>query len=64
MARHPTRFYVRRIGPVEREALRLIERSPGITAPELAARLGVTIGRVHQIVRRLENGRVRREANR
>jgi DNA-binding MarR family transcriptional regulator len=54
-------FYSRTLGPRELEALRLIERSPGITAAELAEQLGVTPNRVWQIVRRLEAGRVRRE---
>jgi DNA-binding MarR family transcriptional regulator len=59
--RRSDRLYPRTLGPREREALRLIERGPGITAPELAAPLGVTTNRVWQIVRRLEAGRVRRE---
>ena len=55
------RFFPRALGPREREVLELIERHPGIMASELADRLGVTTNRVWQIVRRLENGRVRRE---
>jgi DNA-binding MarR family transcriptional regulator len=55
------RFFPRSLGPRERETLELIERHPGNTAAELAAALGVTTTRVHQIVRRLEIGRVRRE---
>jgi len=50
-----------RLGEREAEALRLIEAYPGVTARELADRLGVTTKRVWQIVRRLEGGRVRRE---
>ena len=49
------------LGPRELEALRVIEQRPGITAAELADLLGVTTNRVHQIVRRLEAGRVRWE---
>jgi DNA-binding CsgD family transcriptional regulator len=51
------RFFSRSLGPREHEALELIEQHPGITARELAARLGVTTSRVWQIVRRLERGR-------
>jgi DNA-binding MarR family transcriptional regulator len=58
------RLYPRRLGPREREALRLVEQRPGITATELAAHLGVTTNRVWQIVRRLEAGRARREPSR
>ena len=54
-------LYTRTLGPREAEALRLIEQHPGLTVAELADRLGVTTGRAHQIVRRLEVGRVRRE---
>jgi len=61
MPRRSLKVHARRIGPAEAEALRLIEQQPGITAAELADRLGVTTNRVHQIVRRLEQGRVRRE---
>ena len=61
MPRQPAKLHTRRMGPAEAEALRLIEQHPGITARELADRLGVTTGRVHQIVRRLEQGRVRRQ---
>jgi predicted ArsR family transcriptional regulator len=50
------RFFPRSLGPREHEALRLIERRPGITAAELADRLDVTTNRVWQIVRRLEAG--------
>jgi DNA-binding MarR family transcriptional regulator len=55
------RFFPRSLGPREREVLELIERHPGIMARELADRLDVTTNRVWQILRRLENGRVRRE---
>ena len=61
MPREPNRLFVRPLGEREAEALRLIEQQHGITAAELADRLGVTTGRAHQIVRRLELGRVRRE---
>ena len=57
--RRPDRIYPRTLGPRELQTLRPIEQSPGITARELADRLGVTTGRVHQIVRRLEAGLVR-----
>ena len=61
MARSPDKLYAQRLGPREAEALRLIEAHPGVTAREMADRLGVTPNRVWQIVRRLEGGRVRRE---
>jgi DNA-binding MarR family transcriptional regulator len=59
--RRSDRLYPRTLRPRELEALRLIEQRPGITAAELADRLGVTTNRVWQIVRRLELGQVRRE---
>ena len=61
MPREPNRLFVRPLGEREAEALRLIEAHPGLTARELADRLGVTTNRVWQIVRRLEQGRVWRQ---
>jgi len=42
MPREPNRLFVRPLGEREAEALRLIEAHPGVTARELADRLGVT----------------------
>jgi DNA-binding MarR family transcriptional regulator len=59
--RRTDRLYPRALGPRELEALCLIEQGPGSTAAELADELGVTTGRVWQIVRRLEVGWIRRD---
>lgn len=53
-----SRLYVTSLGPREREALRLIEERPGITTTELRDALGVSRGRVWQVVHRLA-GRAR-----
>lgn len=42
------------LGPRELEALQLIEQRPGITVGELRDALGITRGRVWQIVYRLQ----------
>jgi uncharacterized membrane protein len=52
-------LHVTTLGPREREALRLVEERPGITVAQLVDVLDVSIGRVWQMVRRLERGRVR-----
>ena len=62
MRRRTDRLFVRTLGPREREAVRLIERQPGLTIAELADALGVGMKRAWQIVGRLEIGRVRRES--
>ena len=59
--RRGDRFYSRTLGPRELEALRLIERSQGITAAELADAMGVTMTRAWEFVGRLELGRVWRD---
>jgi len=61
MCRRTDRLFVTTLGPREREALRLIERHPGVTIADLADALGVSMSRTWQIVGRLERGRVRRE---
>ena len=54
------RLYVRSPGPRACEALKLIERRPGITLAELADAMGVGITRAWQYLGELEAGRVRR----
>jgi predicted DNA-binding protein (UPF0251 family) len=64
LRRRTDRLYPRQVGPRELEPLRLVEQRPGITVAELADEMGVTLNRVWQILGRLENGRVRQEADR
>jgi uncharacterized membrane protein len=58
------RLSVRSLGPREREAVEIIEARPGITIAELRATLGVSASRVWQILERVEQGRVHRQAAR
>jgi hypothetical protein len=62
--RRSDRLYPRTLGARDRGALRQVEQQPGITVEQLAATLDVGMTRVWQIVGRLENGRVRLEADR
>jgi len=59
LRRRTDHLHARSLGPREVAALRLIEDQPGITVAELADAMGVTLGRVWQILGRLQAGRVR-----
>jgi molybdenum-dependent DNA-binding transcriptional regulator ModE len=61
MRRRTDRLYVQSLGPREQEALRAIEKRPGITVAELAKKMDVSMQRTWQYVGRLEASRVRRE---